>query len=755
MKVTHLVVFLPPALGAYVLSQHRTKVSSSLSSADAAPTQDESHTLRINQSSLLTPPAVIPHQAEQLANARRSAAQGSLALYTIPLLADTQTRSSKNRVTWILKFTLPAPSVAGATRRFSAVPRGYGPSGAQALEGAVRYAYPFNYQHEATTLLPNSDFLSLPDHVTQYGPVRAQTLGLYIPESIQQWLLSGAPRIYDRRDLELPGNRQIALPSILTRYFCSELTIHQFTALLTARAAEDDKELDAAATECRQMKRPKHQPFARLSHPEASGTTTSAPLAPAPPSPRIPDTGRSRSPAPGRPRLIGASESCWFGHCAGAAMLRIGRSSARASTEAKAKSKSEATEFGEEGWPVGAVLLTMDMLRGGKDGPNFGASAFFKWVNAAIADAPAGRPPLLINMDETALGYHFAGLRGTILRQRADSSAAPLDRASLSDVRGHVSYLASICDDVTVQDLLPQVLLGNEHRFTKQVLHSMEGKCPSNVKLWRQKSAWNSHATMRRYVCLLAKNLGVLLQQRYVILLVDTASVHIHMSIYKLARQRGLRLVYWFYLGKLTFDIHPASNVDMTKEVDDGIAKGRLKPLEEVVHLDEGEEVPLHSHQDREKLRRSSKGKGKGKGGKDGKGKGKGKEPQGKQDAGVRERMDKYLRSSAGTKAELKVTGDKKLQTQAKRRQRNDREAAFRLAKAEVLQTAEAGVIEAEDEDTTRLTQQEILESVGVGVARKYFNFDLPYGPYNCSLSRNGAHLLVGGRKGHVAGVLG
>ena len=193
---------------------------------------------------------------------------------------------------------------------------------------------------------------------------------------------------------------------------------------------------------------------------------------------------------------------------------------------------------------------------GPPDGPVFGtaffrfvgrlweASAFFRWVNAAIADAPAGRPPLLINMDETALGYHFGGLRGTILRQRADSSAAPLDRASLSDVRGHVSYLASICDDVTVQDLLPQVLLGNEHRFTKQVLHSMEGKCPSNVKLWRQKSAWNSHATMRRYVCLLAKNLGVLLQQRYVILLVDTASVHIHMSIYKLARQRGLRLVY-------------------------------------------------------------------------------------------------------------------------------------------------------------------------------------------------------------------
>ena len=80
--------------------------------------------------------------------------------------------------------------------------------------------------------------------------------------------------------------------------------------------------------------------------------------------------------------LPGASESFWFGQSlrmdsttqngVRAAMLRVGRSSARASAEAKAKAKSEARDFGEEGWPVGAVLLTVDMLWGGKDGPNFG-----------------------------------------------------------------------------------------------------------------------------------------------------------------------------------------------------------------------------------------------------------------------------------------------------------------------------------------------------------------------------------------------
>ena len=84
MKVTHLVVFLPPPLGAYVLSRHCTKVSSSLSSADDISTQDGLHTLRINQSALLTPSAVLKHQAEQITNARSRAAKGSLAPYTIP-----------------------------------------------------------------------------------------------------------------------------------------------------------------------------------------------------------------------------------------------------------------------------------------------------------------------------------------------------------------------------------------------------------------------------------------------------------------------------------------------------------------------------------------------------------------------------------------------------------------------------------------------------------------------------------------------
>lgn len=189
---------------------------------------------------------------------------------------------------------------------------------------------------------------------------------------------------------------------------------------------------------------------------------------------------------------------------------------------------------------------------------------------------------------------------------------------------------------------------------------------------------------------------------------------------------------------------------------DDDFAKGSVKPPEEVIQLDAGEEVPVLSPAERKELQRSSKGKGKGrkgggKGSKKGKGKGKG-EPQAKPDEGLVARVAKYARPTKGTPEELKVKHDRKRKGQAKLNQRLDREAAFRAAKAEVLQTAEPGLIETEEaEDTTRLTQKDILDSAGVGVARKYFSFDLPYGPYNCSLTRNGAHLLVGGRKGHVA----
>lgn len=72
----------------------------------------------------------------------------------------------------------------------------------------------------------------------------------------------------------------------------------------------------------------------------------------------------------------------------------------------------------------------------------------------------------------------------------------------------------------------------------------------------------------------------------------------------------------------------------------------------------------------------------------------------------------------------------------------------------------EAGMIETEDlmERTARLTQREIRNSISVEAAHKSFSLDLSggktnvgRGPYRCAYTRNGRHLLLGGRKGHLA----
>lgn len=194
-------------------------------------------------------------------------------------------------------------------------------------------------------------------------------------------------------------------------------------------------------------------------------------------------------------------------------------------------------------------------------GPIFGpanlapgkATAYFQWLNAAMDEAPPLRPPLIVNMDETAIVRHVTGVRGTIIRATRKFPTA-IDRVSLSNRRSSVSLLASVASDATVQAQLPQVLLGNEHAFTLQVLRSI-GSTVGNVTLWRQKSAWNSHSTMRKWLTLLAKALGPLVEARYVIVVVDVHPSHIDTSIFLHARRCGVRLVY--IPAKLTSFLQP------------------------------------------------------------------------------------------------------------------------------------------------------------------------------------------------------
>ena len=173
-------------------------------------------------------------------------------------------------------------------------------------------------------------------------------------------------------------------------------------------------------------------------------------------------------------------------------------------------------------------------------------TGFFRWINHAVDEAPTFRAPLIINLDETAVGYSFTGQRGTILCTKNLPSGRQLasESASLADRRGHVTHVCMITHESEIQPKLPQILMGNEHKFTHELLRSVSQERPHNVELWRQASSWNSHVAMRRVLRCLSAALGPIVRERYVILVLDVAPCHIHESIYNEARRLGIRLVY-------------------------------------------------------------------------------------------------------------------------------------------------------------------------------------------------------------------
>jgi U3 small nucleolar RNA-associated protein 7 len=96
---------------------------------------------------------------------------------------------------------------------------------------------------------------------------------------------------------------------------------------------------------------------------------------------------------------------------------------------------------------------------------------------------------------------------------------------------------------------------------------------------------------------------------------------------------------------------------------------------------------------------------------------------------------------------------DKKLRMEIRRSEKAAKEAAARAARAEILLPSEAGFLEAEGmEKTFKFKQQTIKEAVDVGSAKKVFTLRLDdLGPYCSRYSRNGRHLLLGGKRGHLA----
>ena len=89
------------------------------------------------------------------------------------------------------------------------------------------------------------------------------------------------------------------------------------------------------------------------------------------------------------------------------------------------------------------------------------ATLTWKWCQWLCQKArAAGKVPLLLNLDETAVPLEFTHTRGNIIKRWGGKKikGLPKQLANRSAVRCFFTHVAIICDDPVVQPLLPQVM---------------------------------------------------------------------------------------------------------------------------------------------------------------------------------------------------------------------------------------------------------------------------------------------------------
>ena len=154
------------------------------------------------------------------------------------------------------------------------------------------------------------------------------------------------------------------------------------------------------------------------------------------------------------------------------------------------------------------------------------AFAAWRWWNFYESRAPEGKTLLRLNLDETSLCVYQGDVKGAVFvsRLRASTLKQHVPRAKR---RRNVTLVATVCDNPSIQHLLPQFIIGNATTFKAKEIDTLRGACPSNVVLIRQKSAWNNERLFATIIRRIAASLEPFVNEMQPVLLYDSAPLHL------------------------------------------------------------------------------------------------------------------------------------------------------------------------------------------------------------------------------------
>lgn len=177
---------------------------------------------------------------------------------------------------------------------------------------------------------------------------------------------------------------------------------------------------------------------------------------------------------------------------------------------------------------------------------------YWQWHRYYERRVPNGKKIVLINLDETSVCF-APELRSGLVVIRSSSEAKAL--VAKQDTRSNLTYVATVCDDESVQASMPHFIIGDKTRIRDTDMVSLRESPKNNVHVWRnEKSAWNNHTLMQRILTVIRDALSHR-PDLLPVLILDVAPCHIHKSVFQKARQLGIWLV--FVPSRVTYLLQP------------------------------------------------------------------------------------------------------------------------------------------------------------------------------------------------------
>ena len=160
------------------------------------------------------------------------------------------------------------------------------------------------------------------------------------------------------------------------------------------------------------------------------------------------------------------------------------------------------------------------------------AFAAWQWWNYLCKEISGDRVPLRINMDETSICLYQGAGKGAVFTNRKRPGRERTQKVASNKRRCCLTYVSFVCDRPDLQPLLPQVIVGNERTFPLKFFVRLKAACPPNVRLVRQKSAWNNGVLCAEIVRWLGEALRPHLSRYQPILLMDAVRLHTSQQVF-------------------------------------------------------------------------------------------------------------------------------------------------------------------------------------------------------------------------------